>query len=331
MNPVPTIPDLHVPSSIFDPQSSILLACPACRSPLSNRHESSLSCPACHFVLRLVNDIWRALPPKRMEYYQRFIQDYETIRQAEGRGSSDAHYYLSLPYHNYPGNLGWQWKIRGATYRCLERHVWPKVENLHPQGFDLLDVGAGNGWLSYRVAMRGQRPVAVDLIVNELDGLGAARHYWPVLKQTFPRFQAEMDRLPFANAQFDVVVFNAALHYSTNYEVSLKEALRCLRPSGYLLVMDSPIYQTEESGRRMVQEKHLQFEKQYGFRSDSVPSIEYLTLDRVRGLGSELGLCWEALHPWYGLAWTLRPLRSWLKGGREPSKFRVLLGQRTVE
>src|SRR5262249_25388981 len=171
----------------------------------------------------------------------------------------------------------WQWKIRAASYRCVEKHIWPTVEKLHPEGFDLLDIGAGNCWFSYRAAMRGHRPVAVDLVLNELDGLGAARHYWPVLKRTFPRFQAEMDRLPFADAQFGMVVFNAALHYCTNYAVSLKEALRCLRPSGYLLVMDSPLYEKEESGQQMVQEKHFQFEKQYGFRSDNLPSLEYLT------------------------------------------------------
>jgi SAM-dependent methyltransferase len=271
------------------------------------------------------------LPPERLKYYEPFIHDYETIRLAEGRGSSNANYYLSLPYRDSTGNLDWQWQIRSATYRCVESHVWPAIQRHFDGGFDLLDIGAGTGWLSYRVALRGNRPAAVDLIVNKLDGLGAACHYWPVLKQPFACFQAEMDALPFGDAQFDVVVFNASLHYSVNYLNTLREALRCLRPQGHLLVMDSPLYHAEGSGRQMVRERHLRFEKQYGFPSDRIPSIEFLTFDQVEILGTQVGLSWKILRPWYGFVWSLRPLKAWLRGGREPSKFHVLWGERTVQ
>jgi SAM-dependent methyltransferase len=330
MNHVNALP-AHAPSFIVSLPSSLALACPTCRVSLSNDLHDSLRCSSCGFVLRQLDGIWRALTPERFKYYESFIHDYETIRLAEGRGSSDATYYLSLPYRDSTGNLDWQWQIRGATYRCVESRVWPAIESHFRGGFDLLDIGAGTGWLCYRVALRGHRPVALDVVVNELDGLGAARHYWPVLKQPFACFQAEMDALPFAEGQFDVVVFNASLHYSTNYLDTLREALRCLRSQGHLLVMDSPLYHAEESGRQMLRERHLQFKKQFGFPSDSVPSIEFLTFAQVQSLGRELGLSWKALRPWYGLVWSARPLKAWLKGGREPSKFHVLWGQRTVQ
>ena len=329
MNSVDTNPS-QTRSSIFDRSSSPLLACPVCRTSLSANQAGSLLCPSCHFKLRFVDGIWRALPAERMIHYEKFIRDYETIRQAEGRGSKDANYYLSLPYRDSTGKLGWQWQIRGATCRCLEREFWQKVEELYPEGCDVLDIGAGNGWLSYRMALRGHRPAAVDLVLNELDGLGAAKYYWVSLKQSFPCFQAEMDSLPFADGQFDVAVFNASLHYSTNYVVTLNEALRCLRPRGHLLIMDSPLYHAAASGRQMVQERHLLFEKQYGFRSDSIASLEFLTFDQVKSLGAQLRLSWKSLRPHYGVAWSLRPLKAWLKGGREPSKFHVLWGQRNI-
>jgi SAM-dependent methyltransferase len=327
MNSVNTDP-IQSPFSIFHPASSIHLACPVCRTSLSSSQADHLPCPSCGFVLRLVDGIWRALPSERMSYYQQFIHDYETIRLAEGRGTGNPSYYLSLPYRDSTGNLDWQWQIRGTTYRYVENNVWPKIEKRYPHGFDLLDIGAGNGWLSYRVAIRGHRPVAVDLVLNQFDGLGASRHYWPVLKQSFPCFQAEMDHLPFVGGQFDVIVFNASIHYSANYLDTLKEGLRCLRPLGHLLVMDSPLYHAEASGRQMVEKRHRQFEEQYGFRSDSVPSLEYLTFNQVKSLSNQLGLSWKILRPWYGAAWGLRPLKAWLKGGREPSKFHVLWGRR---
>jgi len=310
--------------------SSLHLACPTCRTSLSNGGTESLSCPYCGFALRLADGIWGALSAERMKHYQQFIHDYETIRLAEGRGSTDDSYYLSLPYRDSTGRLDWQWQIRGATYRCVEDRIWPQIEKLYSHGFDLLDIGAGTGWLSYRAALRGHRSVAVDLILNSFDGLGAARHYWPVLEHPFTCFQAEMDYLPFCEAQFDVVVFNASLHYSTNYVDTLKEALRCLRPLGHLLVMDSPLYHAASSGRQMAEERHLQFEKQYGFRSDSIPSLEYLTFGQLDDLGEQLGLSWKKLRPRYGLVWSVRPLKAWFKGGREPSKFHVLWGRRRV-
>ena len=58
---------------------------------------------------------------------------------------------------------------------------------------DILDIGAGNGWLSNRLAQKGHRPVAVDIFTDGLDGLGAARHYG----MSFPLVEAEFDRLPF--------------------------------------------------------------------------------------------------------------------------------------
>src|SRR5262249_56941629 len=135
------------------------------------------------------------------------------------------------------------------------------------------ELGAGVGWLSYRLAELGHHPFAVDLSTEDRDGLGAARHYEP----PWPRVQAEFDRLPLADGQADVVIFNASLHYSTDYRITLGEALRVLRPAGKVVILESPLYRHDHSGRRMVAERHAAFERSYGTRSDSVPSIEYLT------------------------------------------------------
>lgn len=304
------------------------LACPRCRRSLAPPETVSLKCDACDFVINLEDGIWRALPPERERYFQQFIREYEVVRQAEGRGSDNPGYYLSLPDRDLSGRLTWQWKIRARSYRSFERHVLRALEARHASGLDVLDIGAGNGWMSYRLALRGHRPVAVDLQINLLDGLGAAHHYLAVLPHPFLRFQSEMDHLPFADGQFDVALFNAALHYATDYHRTLSEALRCLRPDGHLIVLDSPVYQREESGLAMRNERHQQFARQYGFRSDSVPSREFLTFDILDELARELMLRWDIIHPWYGLLWALRPLKAKLQRRREPSRFLILHGTR---
>ena len=38
----------------------------------------------------------------------------------------------------------------------------------------LVDLGVGNGWLSYRAALAGHRATAIDIREDDVDGLGAA-------------------------------------------------------------------------------------------------------------------------------------------------------------
>ncbi len=308
--------------------SGLRLRCPQCNGPLEGPDLNllSINCRRCDFVLTKREGIWRALAPYRAEKYQRFIQEYETVRLREGRGSGGGHYYLALPFKDTSGCNSWQWRIRARTFRFVTQKILPVLEYRNPGGLDILDLGAGNGWLSYRLSLRGHRPVAVDLQVNHFDGLGAARHYLPFLRRKFQRFQAEMDRLPFASRQFDLAIFNASFHYSQDYDRTLEECLRCLRRPGHILILDSPFYFHEESGERMVHERKAAFERKYGFKSDSISSREFLTRSIVSALAQRHGIGWDQLTPWYGLGWSLRPLRARLLKRREPAKFYVFWG-----
>jgi ubiquinone/menaquinone biosynthesis C-methylase UbiE len=307
-------------------QSRLRLRCPGCRQdfPVADPASARHSCSGCGFVISEVRGILRALAPDREQYFQQFVHQYETVRTKEGRGSSSADYYLALPFRDLTGNNSWQWHVRSRTFRHLEKHLLPSIELAYPQGCDVMDLGAGNGWMSYRMALRGHRPVAVDLLDNDADGLGAARHYIERLPNPFPCFQAEMDQLPFAAEQFDVAVFNASFHYSIDYEQTLREVLRCLRRPGQIIIADSPFYSRDESGRAMVEEKRVAFQKRFGFRSDSVPSCEYLTPEILDELAEKLSLQWNVSKPWYGIGWALRPAKARLLRRREPAKFLLL-------
>ena len=109
---------------------------------------------------------------------QRFLDDYIQIRHAEGRGSQDADYYLALPYRDVTGRLQDQWTIRGKSYRYLEAaRAAARSRSSIGRPLRIADLGAGNCWLSYRLALRGHRPIAIDILGDPLDGLAAGRHY----------------------------------------------------------------------------------------------------------------------------------------------------------
>jgi len=282
------------------------------------------ACTTCGFTFVQSGGIWKALTPVREERFEQFMIEYEMVRLREGRGSAGAHYYLGLPYKDVTGRNTWQWKIRFRSYRFFQQRILPWLEYRYTQGLDILDIGGGNCWMSYRLALRGHRPVAVDLLVNNLDGLGAAHHYINYLPRSFDLFQAEMDRLPFDDAQFDVAIFNASFHYSENYVQTLQEVLRCLRRPAHIFIIDSPFYRNEESAQKMLQERQLKFQSEYGFRSDSIPSREYLTPGALEELARECGTEWKMFEPWYGVGWALRPLKARLLQRREPAKFYIL-------
>jgi ubiquinone/menaquinone biosynthesis C-methylase UbiE len=260
---------------------------------------------------------------------QRFLDDYLRIRRAEGRGSDDPAYYLALPYEDLSGKLASQWALRGRTYRYFERRVLPAIEagGRAAGGLDILDLGAGTGWMSYRLRLRGHRPVAVDILTDSRDGLGAAQHYFDALGCTFPVIDAEFDHLPFPNARFDAAIYNASLHYSSDYSRTLKEARRCVRPGGRIIVLDSPVYKTREDGESMRRERREQFLARYGTESDHIRSIEYLDVAALDALAREIGIEWRVHKPWYGFAWHTRPIRARIENARPPSRFWILEGK----
>jgi len=299
------------------------LRCPVCKSGFRNvaSERVRLTCSVCGFLISEVEGIVRALPPENQSRFAKFVSDYQSVRTKEGWGSPASDYYLALPFEDLTGKHKWIWKIRAQTLLYLQHGVLANIEARTPCGLRILDIGAGNGWLSYRLAKIGHFPIAVDLLDDDRDGLGAARHYLAALQHGFMRCQAEMDCLPFESGQFDVAIFNASLHYSADYEKTLTEAMRCLRDSGFVIIADTPFYRHDESGQQMLAERRALFEQQFGVRSDAAQSGEYLTPTRLEQTAKGLGIQWNVCKPWYGLQWALRPIKARLLRRREPSKF----------
>jgi len=317
-----------------DVRERFLLRCPACLTAFSGVSlygtavgTYSVVCEGCSFRLELERGIWDAMRPERKERFERFMNEYETVRAGEGRGSSDHIFYLELPFRDATGRNAGQWKIRARSFRFLENNILRPLGREKNAGLTVLDLGAGNGWMSYRLAQLGHRPVAIDLLTNTFDGLAAAGHYLSVLPRLFPRFRAEMDRLPFQDGQFDCAIFNASFHYSEDYVTTFGEALRCVRPGGIVAIVDSPWYREVRSGEQMVAERKVDFEKRFGFPSDALSSRHFLTDEDLDGLEERLGVRVDVYRPWYGVRWASRPVVARIKNRREPSKFRIYVAE----
>ncbi|MGE5223114.1 MAG: methyltransferase domain-containing protein [Omnitrophica WOR_2 bacterium] len=304
--------------------TSFRFACPLCHSDLAQIGAEMYICPTHKVTYPRKNGVWRFLPSDLNREYQQFMQEYQSIRAAEGRGAPDSTYYRSLPFKDLSGRYGSDWNIRARSFQSLLHTVVAPLEKKLRRPLRVLDLGAGNGWLSYRLAQRGNEVSAVDLQTNSLDGLGAYIHY----DAGFLPVQADFNHLPFQESQADLVIFNASFHYSVSYVASLGEAIRILQREGQIVILDSPLYHDPDSGAKMVHEREEHFQKAYGFASNAISSKNYLTYRQLEDLGRECGIRWKLDSPFYGLSWAVRPVRARLAGRREPAQFQVVVGQR---
>ena len=251
-----------------------------------------------------------------------FRAEYAAHRATEGRAHGPAE-LLALPYL-VSGPLARQWRVRARTFDAFVRRVLIPEARTAARPLAVLDVGAGNGWLAYRVAMAGCEATALDIRDDAVDGLGAASHYLAATPARFHRLAGSFDALPLASRSFDVVVFNASLHYATDLPLVLREACRVTRSGGRIAVLDSPFYARGGHGEAMVAEKRRTAAARFGARAEALlapPFIEFLTAARLSDASAGLGLPWRRHRVRYPLWYESRGLIARLRRRRALSRF----------
>jgi SAM-dependent methyltransferase len=275
-------------------------ACPACTASIDDAGPGCLVCSdcGCRFVYR--NGVYRFLTPSRAAAAEPFIRQYRLVRERDGYRVLTPEHYRSLPCVGPDDPHASEWLIRQESFQQLRGRVLAGSGPLC-----VLDLGAGNGWLSHRLASCGHRVVAVDLLDDDQDGLGACRHY----AMPIPCIQADFDALPFTPCQFDLVVFNGSLHYAPDVGATLAGARRVLAPGGTLVVMDSPMFRRDFDGHLMVAEKLRRFRTEYGLTDVIHPSVGFLTEASLANAAEPLALRGRFFPSRGPLAWRAR--RHW--------------------
>ncbi len=118
--------------------------------------------------------------------------EYQTVRREEGRGGEICRFLSVTPVPGYIGPLPAGLANQGLGVSRPFFGRYSNQKNRFQGRLRILDLGAGNGWLSNRLAQRGHSLLAVDLLTNPEDGLGAFTNY----ETLFTPVQAEYDRLP---------------------------------------------------------------------------------------------------------------------------------------
>ena len=125
-----------------------LFVCPRCRTALDRVAPDRMTCPRDGLEFWNVDGIWRFLLPESEAHFARFIADYESVRRAEQRGSNSSDYYRALPFRDLSRRHTADWRIRARSYNLLVKNVLTRLQNPLERSLRILDLGAGNGWLS---------------------------------------------------------------------------------------------------------------------------------------------------------------------------------------
>jgi SAM-dependent methyltransferase len=257
-----------------------------------------------------------------MSSERQFFTEYAAHRAAEGR-RLDAASLHELPYL-VGGPFARQWTVRARTYDSFVARVLTPVARSRGGAVRVLDLGAGNGWLSWRASRAGHTALALDIRDDDIDGLRAGDSYLADRNASFYRIAASFETLPVADGCIDVVVYNASLHYALDLVATLREARRVVRAGGYIAILDSPFYEQPADGEAMLAEKRRHAAARFGERAATLmsrPSIEYLTHERLDSASEGLSLEWHRHRVRYPLWYEMRPVLARLRGRRPPSRF----------
>ncbi len=129
-------------------------------------------------------------------------------------------------------------KHSGADFEPLIQYV---LDNLNdPSDARILDIGAGPGWITIRLAQRhpGIRVTGIDLSDSFLSIANQNKVEAGVADQVAFQFGDARSMLEFDDDSFDAVISNQSLHYWDPPQEVFNEISRILKPSANFCISD---------------------------------------------------------------------------------------------
>jgi ubiquinone/menaquinone biosynthesis C-methylase UbiE len=127
-----------------------------------------------------------------------------------------------------------QWLLFGPAHRAIISRLQTRSVG---RSMMILDVGCGTGVFAGRIAAALPRATicGMDLVDGMLRG---GRERWQALRGQAVPVQGDSERLPFADAAFDVVTCANSFHHYPHQDRAVAEMYRVLKPGGRLFLLD---------------------------------------------------------------------------------------------
>ena len=289
-----------------------VLGCPRCRGPLCLAGEA-LECPPCGHRFPVLGGFRSQFVVSFVRQEDRdrlaaFSQRYREARLREGWRPLSAAQALALPDGSPPGYFPLYWEVRRQSYRALMRIL--AREGPPPEAGPAVDMGAGTGWLAYRLAQAGYRALAVEASLDADFGLGAAATYRAAVPARLLPVQGDLEHPPLRRGTVSLALLNASLHYAGDLAGTLWRTAETLRPGGCLAILDTPVAHRPQPGRGLG-DRHIGRRELH----------EALLAAGLRPRWIPIRRSWR---------WWIHQAKAWLKGDARFS-FPMVLGYRRRE
>ncbi|AIF42351.1 bifunctional 2-polyprenyl-6-hydroxyphenol methylase/3-demethylubiquinol 3-O-methyltransferase UbiG [Virgibacillus sp. SK37] len=202
-----------------------------------------------------------------------------------------------------------QWDQRAAFWNARSKKMWDSgsrkdivdfIKKHIPEDYDMLDVGCGDGYGSFKLTQAGYKVTGVD-ISSEMIELAKKNN-----KNAAAFYQADINQLPFKADTFHGAVGINVLEWTENPVSALNEMKRIVKKDGYLCVgILGPTAGPRENSfprlygenaicntmmpwefQRIAQEKNLEYIDGFGVYKEGVNEENYsnLSLDLKQAL-----------------------------------------------
>lgn len=228
----------------MDPHDA--LGCPYCQAALLVSQDAlAWQCRECGQRFASQGQIPALLRREDAVRLAEYSRQYREARLGEGWQPLTQEQALALPEGCPAGFPALYWQVRRQSFAILMGIL--AGEGPSPTSGPAADLGAGVGWLSYRLAQAGYYMLAVDASLDGDWGLGMAERCY-VPQVPFRLAQGDLEHPPLQAGQFALILFNASLHYATDLENALRRTARALQAGGRIIILDTPIARQPRPG-----------------------------------------------------------------------------------
>ncbi len=268
------------------------LVCPACgeTSWQVDRHRSGqgdviesaqLICTGCQATYDVTDGILDLLP-QPSEQIRRERAGWERFLQGATEELDDD-WLLALPHIDDTQTSNAEsiahWRKQASNFEQLVQYTGLSGSE------KVLELGAGRCWASAYLARRGCDVVALDVVRGKsAGGLETGEVYLQHGTPYFERVLASMERLPFRQEAFDLILSVASIHHSAFLDQVMAECARVLKPGGKLALTSEPCLailkekrvQNEETEAGINEHTYNILDYRRGFRSAGLDATYHL-------------------------------------------------------
>lgn len=259
-----------------------IIGCPYCQGPLNLIERSKLYCRQDSMTFLFKHKILLLIKKENEEKFKKFSLSYCKQRIKQGWRPLTPDQALRVPFESPKGYPRVYWEVQKKGYLQLLHFL--KNNGLFPHTGLVADLGAGSGWLSYRLARAGYQVIALDINLEKSFGLGAIGGYLDLVENRLLPVQGNFENPPLLKRKFSVILFNASLHYSTDLIKTISCAERLIKADGCIIILSSPV---------IIRKKQIYGQEKYQLDRNELQQSIFAAGLQQQWINIKFGLYWK--------------------------------------